>query len=154
MVVPHPSMLSNWAGFSTQPCFPANPLLTQRSFRFLGNWVSGQVDVLPRNRRLAICGLCKQIHLSGIPTTQQMRMSATSQKPTSGSLKLFWIGVDASRHGIMLGAFRRLDQGDVEIKGGASLAIRRVLLASQVALTVMPSPGSLSYQKPHSCYAP
>jgi hypothetical protein len=39
------------------------------------------------------------------------------------------------------------------IKGGASLAIRRVLLASQVALTVMPSPGSLSYQKPHSCYA-
>jgi hypothetical protein len=68
-------------------------------------------------------------------------MSATSQKPTSGSLKLFWIGVDASRHGIMLGAFRRLDQGDAEIKGGASLAIRRVLLASQVALAVMPSPG-------------
>ena len=44
--------------------------------------------------------------------------------------------------------------GDAEIKGGASLAIRRVLLASQVALTVMPSPGSLSYQKLYSCYAP
>src|SRR5690348_9705035 len=44
----------------------------------------------------------KQIHLCGIPTTQQMRMSATSQKPTSGSLKLFWIGVDASRLALCL----------------------------------------------------
>jgi hypothetical protein len=31
-----------------------------------------QVAVIPRNRRLAICGLRKKIHLSVIPTTRQV----------------------------------------------------------------------------------
>jgi len=45
-----------------------------------------------------------------------MENGIMSQIKTSGSLKLFWISVDPSRHGIMLGAFGTLDEGEAEIR--------------------------------------
>jgi hypothetical protein len=96
-------MLSNWAVVSTQPCFPANPILTQRSFRF---WEIGFLVKLTYYR--VVVEMSFQILRKSY--WQKLGVIASANR-TSGSLKLFWIGVDPSRHGIMLGAFRRLVKG-------------------------------------------